>query len=141
MNNVILIGRPGKEPETRTTPSGAKVVTISLGVDRRTKDNKKETDWIDCTAWGKTADFVEGYVKKGERICIQGQLQTRTWQDQNGQNRKIFFVLVDKCELLGDRRSETAPTPPPTAPTVPPTVAPSTPEQFEQTDGELPFQI
>jgi len=130
MNNVILIGRPGREPETRTTPSGSKVVTVSLGVDRRGKDNKKETDWIDCTAWGKTADFVEGYVKKGERICIQGQLQTRNWQGNDGQNHKVYFVLIDKCELLGERKAESAPTP-----------TTSKPEATFEQPSELPFQI
>lgn len=82
MNQIILVGRPGREPETKQTPSGAKVVTISLGVDRRGKNNTKETDWIDCTAWGQTADFVEKYVRKGE---------------------KAYFVMVDKVELLSSK--------------------------------------
>lgn len=137
MNNVILIGRPGKEPEVKTTPTGSKVVNFSLGVDRRGKDNKKETDWIDCNAWGKTADFVEGYVKKGDRICVMGQLQTRTWQDQNGQNRKAYFVLIDKVELLGSSKTETAPATP--APM--PAPVPTTPERNFVAPDELPFQI
>lgn len=137
MNYVILIGRPGKEPEIKTTPSGSKVVNISLGVDRRGKDNKKETDWIDCNAWGKTADFAEGYIKKGERVCIMGQLQTRTWQDQNGQNRKSYFVLIDKIELLGDRKAEPAPT----ASEPIPTTVPVEPAPAFVPPEELPFQI
>lgn len=101
MNYVMLIGRTGREPEIKNTPSGSKVVTLSLGVDRKGKDGKKETDWIDCTVWGKTADVVEQYVKKGEKVCVCGSLQTRTWQGQDGQNRKAYFVLVDRVELLG----------------------------------------
>ena len=102
MNYVMLIGRTGREPETKNTPSGSKVVTLSLVVERKTKDGK-ETDWIDCTCWGKTADVVEQYVKKGDKVCVCGSLQTRTWQAQDGQNRKVYFVLVDRVELLGAR--------------------------------------
>lgn len=108
MNQIILVGRPGKDPETKQTPSGAKVVTISLGIDRRTKDGKSATDWIDCTVWGKTADVAEQYVKKGDRIGVVGSLQTRTWQAQDGTNRKAYFVLVDRLELMGDKKPSTA---------------------------------
>lgn len=108
MNQIILVGRPGKEPEVKTTPSNQKVVTLSLGVDRRTKDGKNATDWIDCTIWGKTADVAEKYVKKGDRIGVVGSLQTRTWQAQDGTNRKAFFVLVDRLELLSDKKNPSA---------------------------------
>lgn len=107
MNNINLIGRLGRDPETKTTPSGSKVVTMSIGVDRRAKD-KKETDWIDCTVWGKTADFVEQYCHKGDRVAIQGSLQTRTWTSQDGSNRKAYFVLVDKVESLDFKKTEQA---------------------------------
>ena len=133
MNIITLVGRPGKEPEAKTTPNGNKVVTISLGVDRRGKDNKKETDWIDCQAWGKTGDFVEGYVKKGERVGIVGSLQTRTWEAQDGSNRKAYFVVIDKVEMMGDRRDSAAP--------VVQAKTPSAPVQTEEVGGELPFEI
>ena len=106
MNYVMLIGRAGREPEVKNTPSGSKVVTLSLGVDRKGKDGKKDVDWIDCTSLGKTADVVEAYVKKGEKVCVCGSLQTRTWQGQDGQNRKAYFVLVDKIELLGGSKPQ-----------------------------------
>lgn len=137
MNIITLVGRPGKEPEAKLTPNGNKVVSISLGVDRRGKDNKKETDWIDCQAWGKTADFVEGYVKKGERVGIVGSLQTRTWEAQDGSNRKAYFVVIDKVELMGDRRDSAAPTVQATAPTVQ-AEKPSAPVQEH---FDLPFEI
>ena len=106
MNYVMLIGRTGREPEVKTTPSGSKAVMISLGIDRKTKDGNKETDWIDCTSWGKTADVIEQYVKKGDKVCVSGSLQTRTWQAQDGQKRKAYFVLVDRVELLGGSRPQ-----------------------------------
>lgn len=105
MNIVAIIGNCGRDPEVKTTPSGSKVVTLSLGVTRRNKD-KNETDWIDCTAWGKTADFIEQYIHKGDRIGVKGSLQTRSWQTQDGQNRKTYFVLIDNIDLLSERRSE-----------------------------------
>lgn len=106
MNIVAIIGRCGRDPEIKTTPSGSKVVTLSLGVDRKS-NGKNETDWIDCTAWGKTAEFVEQYIHKGDRIGVKGSLQTRTWQTQDGQNRKTYFVLVDNFDLLSDKKTET----------------------------------
>lgn len=106
MNIVAIIGRCGRDPEIKTTPSGSKVVALSVGVDRRTKD-KTETDWIDCTAWGKTAEVIEQYVHKGDRIGVKGSLQTRSWQTQDGQNRKTTFVLVDNFDLLSDKKTET----------------------------------
>lgn len=137
MNIITLVGRPGKEPEAKLTPNGNKVVNLSLGVDRRGKDNKKETDWIDCQAWGKTADFVEGYVKKGERVGIIGSLQTRTWEAQDGSNRKAYFVVIDKVELMENKKTESA------APTVQaekPVQAEAPTNQAEE-HYDLPFEI
>ena len=114
MNQIILVGRLGKDPESKKTASGTEVVTFSLGVDRRGKDNKKEVDWIDCTAWGKTGEVVMGYVHKGDRLGVIGTLQTRTWQTEDGQNRKAYFVMVDKVEFLSEPKTqaEQAPTKP-----------------------------
>ena len=114
MNQIILVGRLGKDPESKKTASGTEVVTFSLGVDRRGKDGKKEVDWIDCTAWSKTGEVVMDYVHKGDRLGVIGTLQTRTWQTENGENRKVYFVLVDKVEFLSEPKTqaEQAPTKP-----------------------------
>lgn len=121
MNIVAIIGRCGRDPEGKTTPSGSKVITFTLAVDRRSKE-KNETDWIDCTAWGKTAEVIEQYVHKGDRIGLKGSLQTRSWQTQDGQNRKTTFVLVDNFDLLSEKRSEA-------------------PSQVPEKPNDMPFEI
>ena len=110
-------------------PSGSKVATLSLGVERKTKEGKT-TDWIDCVAWGKTADVIEQYTHKGERIGITGTLQTRTYETANGEKRKVYEVLIEKLEFLGERKPDAAQPSEPTAAQV----APTAPE-------ELPFEI
>lgn len=95
MNICILSGRTGRDPEVKTTPSGSKVVSFSIAIDKRGKDGQKETTWANCTAWGKTADFVQQYVKKGSAIEIVGQFQTRTYE-KDGQMKTVSFFLVDK---------------------------------------------
>ena len=105
MNNISLVGRLGKDPETKTTASGSPVTMFSLGVDRISKDKQREVDWIDCTAWGKTGEVIQSWCKKGHRIGVTGSLQTRSWKTDDGQNRKVYFVLVDKVEFLESAKS------------------------------------
>ena len=95
MNICILSGRTGRDPEIKTTPSGSKVVSFSIAIDKRGKDGQKDVTWANCTAWGKTADFVQQYVKKGSAIEIVGQFQTRTYE-KDGQMKTVSFFLVDK---------------------------------------------
>ena len=130
MNSITLVGRLGTAPEGKTTTTGQKVVTFSLGVDRRGKNNQKETDWIDCTAWGKTGDFVEAYAKKGDRFGVVGSLQTRSWTASDGSKRKAYFVLIDKAELLEPKRTEEPKPEPMTVPTEEP-----------KTEDDMPFEI
>ena len=129
MNSINLTGRLGQDPKVGNVPSGSKVATLSLGVERKTKEGKT-TDWIDCVAWGKTADVIEQYTHKGDRIGITGTLQTRTYETANGEKRKVYEVLIEKLEFLGERKPDEAQ---PTAPTAA-QVAPTAPE-------ELPFEI
>lgn len=128
MNSVNITGRIGKEPEVKVLQSGSKVCNLSLAVDRRGKDNNKETDWFDLQAWGKTADFAANYVKKGGLVGITGMLQTRSWEAQDGSKRFATYIVVEKIDLLS-RTEQTAPTEQPTqnAPVEP--------------DGQLPFEI
>lgn len=99
MNVVILSGRVGKTPEARTTPSGQKAVSFSIAQDRKDKSGNKITDWFNCTTWGKTADFVEQYVRQGSAVEVTGSLQTRTWETESGEKKTIYFVLVDKVNF------------------------------------------
>lgn len=130
MNSINLTGRLGQDPKVGNVPSGSKVATLSLGVERKTKEGKT-TDWIDCVAWGKTADVIEQYTHKGDRIGITGTLQTRTYETASGEKRKVYEVLIEKLEFLGAQSPAQAARPEtPTAAQV----APTAPE-------ELPFEI
>ncbi len=94
MNTVVLSGRVGKTPDVRMTPNNTKAVTFSIAIDRKDKSGNKITDWFNCTTWGKTADFVEKYVKSGSAVEVMGSLQTRSWDDDKGKHT-IYFVLVE----------------------------------------------
>lgn len=131
MNRIILVGRTTKEIELRTTASGKITTSFCIAVDRRAN---KSTDFIDCIAWGKTAELLRDYVRKGEKIGIEGSLQTRTYEDKNGNKRKAVEVLVDSMEFLEPKNQAPEET---TAPAEPVAPAEPTPEE----PGELPFEI
>lgn len=97
LNNVVLMGRLTKDPELKQTPQGVSVVTFSLAVDRNYgRTEEKQTDFINIIAWRNTADFVSKYFTKGQLVAVRGRLQTRTWQDQNGQKRYATDVVADE---------------------------------------------
>ena len=99
MNIVAMSGRLTKDPELRSTGNGAKVVTFTVAVDRRFKsaNGERQTDFIQCVAWRNTAEFISRYFKKGSRIEIQGSIQTRTWDDQDGKRHYTTEVLVENA--------------------------------------------
>jgi len=101
MNNVTLTGRTTRDIEVKTFDSGKKLTNFTIAVDRRTKEGKT-TDFIDCVAWGKTAEVLEAYVKKGNMVGVIGSIQTRSYEDREGNKRKAFEILVDKIELMGN---------------------------------------
>lgn len=98
MNIVILTGRMTKDAETKTLSTGSTITSFTLAVDRGGKS--KETDFIDCKAWGKTGDFVSQYFSKGKPITVVGKIQTRTYEAQDGSKRKVVDVLVDSVEFV-----------------------------------------
>lgn len=107
MNKVIMTGRMVRDPELRTTASGANVVSFCMAVPRRFKDANGEypTDWIDCVAWKNTAEFICKFFKKGQLITVYGSIQTRAYE-KNGEKRKVTEVNVDEAYFCGDRKSE-----------------------------------
>ena len=98
MNIVILTGRMTKDAETKTLSTGSTITSFTLAVDRGGKS--KETDFIECKAWGKTGDFVSQYFSKGKPITVLGKIQTRTYEAQDGSKRKVVDVLVDSVEFV-----------------------------------------
>ncbi len=108
LNKVILAGRLTAEPELKTTQSGISVTSFSIAVNRRfSKDEQKQTDFINIVAWRQQAEFVSRYFHKGSSICIVGSLQTRSWTDQNGQKRYATEVVADEVNFV-DSKSEGA---------------------------------
>lgn len=98
MNTAILMGRLVRDPEMRTTQAGKHVTTFTIAVDR--PGQKKETDFIPCVAWDKTADFVSNYFSKGKQILINGRIQVRKY-DKDGENRYATEIIVNNVEFVG----------------------------------------
>lgn len=102
MNKVVLMGRMAADPELRTTQSGISVTSFTVAVDRPklSKDEERKTDWIDIVAWRSTAEFVCKYFHKGDPIVVNGTLQSRNWEDKEGNKRKNIEVQADGVEFV-----------------------------------------
>ena len=102
MNKVILIGNTTKDIELRQSNSGKFVVEFSVAINngKDQQGNELPADFINCTAWNKTAEVLSKYATKGTKVCIEGAMKTQTWVDQQGNNRYKTYVLVDRVELL-----------------------------------------
>jgi single-strand DNA-binding protein len=102
MNHVILIGRLVADPETRYTQNGVAVCNFTIAVDRKFKNQsgEKESDFLNCVAWRKAAELIGQYMSKGRRIGVQGTLQSRKYQDRDGNNRTAYEIVVDEFEFL-----------------------------------------
>ena len=109
VNKVILVGRLGKDPEVKYTPSGTPVAKFSLATNERYKDKGGEwqdrTEWHNIVAWQRTAEIVGEYVKKGSQIYIEGRLQTSSWEDkQSGEKKYRTEIVVSDLVLLSSSR-------------------------------------
>lgn len=109
LNKVVLAGRITADPELKQTPSGVSVLRFTLAVNRRFNKNneqgEQQTDFITMVAWRQTAEFISKYFRKGSAICVTGSIQTRSWQDQQGQKRFATDVVVEDAMFV-DSRSE-----------------------------------
>ena len=105
MNNVSLVGRLTADVEGKTTANGKSVANFCIAVNKRFQQNGEQTaNFINCVAWGSTADFIGKYFSKGDSIALTGEIQTRSYEDSNGTKRYVFEVLVDKAEFCGGKR-------------------------------------
>lgn len=110
MNSIYLIGRIGKDIELKATEAGTSYVKFSLACSRM--DKNKTTDWFDLVAWGKTAEIISQYCGKGKQIGVIGQLQTRSYTNNEGKNIKVHEIMVNSIEMLsGETQQTTAPAP------------------------------
>lgn len=140
LNKVILAGRLTSDPELKQTPSGVSTTTFHIAVNRRyEKDGQREADFITVVAWRQTAEFVARYFKKGSSICVSGSIQTRTWKDQNGNNRHATEIVADEAMFVDGKNDAPAQNEYTQLPDVP--TPPATATKFEElkTDDDLPF--
>lgn len=105
-NLVVLTGRLTADPELKTTPNGISVTTFSIAVNRNYKaGEEQQTDFINIVAWRQTAEFITRYFQKGSLIGIEGSIQTRRYQDKNGNNRTAFEVVVNNAQFVESKRN------------------------------------
>lgn len=115
LNKVILGGRLTSDVELKQTPQGISVCSFSVAVNRKGKD--AQTDFINCQAWRNAAEIISKHFKKGSSICLVGSIQTRTWNDNNGQKRYATEVIVDEVYFVDSKADIGTDTPPLVAPT------------------------
>lgn len=106
MNKVILIGRLTRDPELRYTGSNTPVATFSLAVNRSftNQNGEREADFINCVVWRKLAETVKNYLSQGSQVAVEGRIQTRNYDDQNGQRRYVTEVVVENIDFVGTKR-------------------------------------
>jgi single-strand DNA-binding protein len=108
INKVILIGNLGQDPETRTTPSGTTVTNIRIATseswrDKQSGEMKENTEWHSIVLWNKLGEIAAEYLRKGSQVYIEGRLQTRKWQDKQGNDRYTTEIVANEMQMLGGR--------------------------------------
>jgi single-strand DNA-binding protein len=135
VNKAILIGNLGNDPELRYTPGGQAVTGFRIATTDRWRDkdgqNQQRTEWHNIVAWGRQAEIANEYLKKGSPVYIEGRLQTRSWEDKDGNKRYITEIVTQRMQLLGRRGAEEETTPPPPEA--------ETPESAGGEEDDLPF--
>ncbi len=148
LNHITIMGRLTRDPELKTTQSGASVCSFSVACEHDFRDKstgERGVDFIDCTAWRQTAEYISKYFSKGRMIVVDGRLKIRGWQDKDGNNRRSADIVVNQA-YFGDSKPEgnsgngysARPT---SAPISAPGPAPDADgfTELEEDDGELPF--
>lgn len=114
LNKVMLIGKLGRDPEMRYTPSGRPVTTFSLATSRSWNtsegERRTETEWFTVVAWGSLAEICKQYLIKGQQVYVEGRLQTRHWEDSDGNKHSTTEIVANEMIMLGERRENNAPT-------------------------------
>lgn len=130
MNKIFLIGRLTKDPELKYTPKGVAVTSFTLAVKRHVSGNKeKETDFINIVVWNKAAENCAKYISKGRLVAVEGRLQIRSYEGNDGKKRWVTEVIADNVEFLSSGKSDD------------PTTQPPEPlgEEIDFNDEEIPF--
>ncbi|MEJ2012788.1 MAG: single-stranded DNA-binding protein [Anaerolineales bacterium] len=114
LNKLMIIGHLGRDPEMRYTPSGRPVTTFSVATSRswHSADGERheETEWFNVVAWGNLAEICNQHLHKGQQVYVEGRLQTRRWEDAEGNKHFTTEVVAKEMIMLGDRRDTPSPT-------------------------------
>lgn len=112
LNKVMIIGHLGRDPEMRYTPSGRPVTNFSVATSRswHTSDGERrtETEWFNVVAWGSLAEICNQYLLKGQQVYVEGRLQSRKWEDNDGKQHTSVEIVASEMIMLGERRSQDA---------------------------------
>ena len=138
-NNAVLIGNLGKDPEVKHLESGSIVANFSLATSKKFKNKagemQEQTQWHNLVCWGKLAEIAEKWLKKGQKIAAQGEIQYRSYDDKDGNKRYVTEINCENFEMLGGKSDESAP-----APSSKPASKPApAPAQAAEDDDDLPF--
>jgi single-strand DNA-binding protein len=160
VNKVILIGNLGQDPESRTTPGGTTVTNIRIATteswtDKASGEKKEQTEWHTVVMWSRLGEIAAEYLRKGSQVYIEGRLQTRKWQDKEGNERQTTEVVADRMQMLGGRgggntyevmdddMNQDAPAPRQSAPASAPKQAPAQKPAggggFDDFEDDIPF--
>jgi single-strand DNA-binding protein len=135
LNKVMIVGHLGKDPEMRYTPSGRPVTTFTVAVSRtwNSADGERhsETEWFNVVVWGNLAEICKQYLVKGQQVYIEGRLQTRRWDDKEGQKHTSVEIVASEMMMLGDRHNSTN--------NHPQTSSDALPEMDAPAEDEFPF--
>ena len=142
LNKVMLIGHVGKDPELKYTPGGKAVATFNVATDESYKDKsgnlQARTEWHRIVTWERRAEVMGEYLKKGQLVYVEGRLQTRSWDDKDGNKRYMTEIVADNVQFLGGKKSEAGGASS-TAASVPPPAEDFPPPSGAQDEEDLPF--
>jgi single-strand DNA-binding protein len=153
VNKAILIGRLGKDPETRYMTNGEAVTNVSLATSENYKDKSGEkqerTEWHNLVMYRRLAEIAGEYLKKGSMIYVEGRIQTRKWQDKDGKDRYTTEIIVNEMKMLGSKSGsgsgsfevvdDQSSAPARSAPAARPAAAPAAKGNFDNFDDDIPF--
>lgn len=148
VNKVILVGRLGKDPETRYMTNGEAVTNATLATSENWKDKNGEkqekTEWHNLVFYRRLAEIAGEYLKKGSQVYVEGKLQTRKWQDKEGKDRYTTEIIVNEMQMLGSKTGgagsfEVVDRPSSSASSASPKSAPASKGNFDNFDDDIPF--
>ena len=144
VNKAIILGNVGNDPELKYTANGNAIANISIATseswkDKQTGQKQEKTEWHKVSAFGRLAEIIGEYVKKGSKVYIEGKIQTRKWQDKNGEDRYTTEIVANELQLLDSRSDTQAQAPQQQIPQAPRTHSAPPPPDMDAFEDDIPF--